>query len=239
MAVQRKVFRIEEGARWRARDGVAGNDTGSAECHREFMAAVQELRALVLPAAPADRSTLERARAQIAEAQAYKSELELIYAALEGTRDVNADAGADAFAGEHTARTARELHAIVAATEQATETILQAAEEIDRVIVALSASLNGEHAKGLAEHVQQRVVTIFEACNFQDLTGQRVGNVLTALKTIEHHAARLQSIWRNIETFKPVVLEAQDEHRYLNGPKLPDDPGHSSQADVDGMFGCG
>ena len=29
-----------------------------------------------------------------------------------------------------------------------------------------------------------------------------------------------------------------DERRYLNGPKLPEDRGHSTQDDIDGMFGC-
>jgi chemotaxis protein CheZ len=239
MAVQRKVFRIEEGARWRARDAVAGDGMESAERHREFMAALQALRALVLPAAPADRSTLERARAQIAEAQAYKSELELIHSAIQCTRDAAGGATTDAFAAEHTARTARELQAIVATTERATQTILQAVEQIDQAVIAMSASLNSEHANRLTQDVQQRLVTIFEACHFHDLTGQRVGNVLAALKAIEHHAARLKSIWQGVEAFKPVVFEEQGECRYLNGPKLPDDTGHSTQDDVDGMFGCG
>ena len=43
------------------------------------MAELQALRALIEPRAQVDRETMERARAQIAEAQAYKNELDLIY----------------------------------------------------------------------------------------------------------------------------------------------------------------
>jgi chemotaxis protein CheZ len=236
MAVQRKVFRIEESARGRARDAVASDGVDSAEHHREFTTALQS-RSLIVPAATVDRSALECARAQIAEAQAYKCELESIHAAIKRTRDTTGG-GADAFAAEHTGRAARELQAIVAATERATQAILQAAEEIDQTVVALSGSLKGEYAKGLAQDVRERVVAIFEACNFQDLTGQRVGNVLGVLKAVDDHAARLQSIWQGVEAFKPVVFEEADERRYLNGPKLPDDRGHSTQDDIDGMFGC-
>jgi chemotaxis protein CheZ len=236
MAVQRKVFRIEESGGG-ARDTVASDGVDSAERHREFMTALQSLRSLIVPAATVDRSALERARAQIAEAQTYKGELESIHAAITRTRDATGG-GASAFAAEHTGRAVRELQAIVVATERATQAVLQAAEEIDQTVVALSGSLKSEYAKGLAQDVQERVVAIFEACNFQDLAGQRVGNVLAALKAVDDHVAQLQSIWQGVEAFKPVVFGEADERRYLNGPKLPEDRGHSTQDDIDGMFGC-
>jgi chemotaxis protein CheZ len=82
------------------------------------------------------------------------------------------------------------------------------------------------------------VVQIFEACNFQDLTGQRVAHVLETLKFVEEHVGRLLAIWQGIEQFAPVVLgaDAGEDRRLLNGPKLPDDRGHASQDDIDGMF---
>jgi chemotaxis protein CheZ len=84
------------------------------------------------------------------------------------------------------------------------------------------------------------VVQIFEACNFQDLTGQRVSHVLETLKFVEEHVGRLLAIWHDVEQFTPVVLDAgaKDDRRFLNGPKLADDRGHSTQDDIDGMFRC-
>jgi len=98
--------------------------------------------------------------------------------------------------GTETARASRELAAIVGSTEQATQSILQAAEEIDQAANALSASVKGSHDQGLAHDVQDRVVQIFEACNFQDLTGQRVSHVLETLKFVEEHAP----LRRNVTT---------------------------------------
>ena len=102
------------------------------------------------------------------------------------------------------------------------------------------ASTKSGHDQGLASDIPDRVVQIFEACNFQDLTGQRVGHVLEALKFVEEHVARLLAIWHDVEQFKPVELDvpAEDDRRFLNGPKLAEDRGHSTQDDIDGMFRC-
>jgi hypothetical protein len=51
MPVQRKVFRIEEGARLRAAHGVAAGDAEGALQHREFMTEMQSLRELIGPRA--------------------------------------------------------------------------------------------------------------------------------------------------------------------------------------------
>jgi chemotaxis protein CheZ len=210
MPVQRKVFRIEEGARQQAAEAVAS----------------------------VDRDSLERARAQIAEAQAYKHELGLIHAAVGRTRNEMIALGADAAGGEQTARARRELAAIVGGTERATQSILQAAEDIDQAANTLSASIKNGHDQGLAHDIQDRVVQIFEACNFQDLTGQRVAHVLATLKIVEEHVARLMAIWHDVEQFKPVVFgdDGSADRRFLNGPKLPEDRGHSTQDDIDVMF---
>ena len=60
--------------------------------------------------------------------------------------------------GEQTARAHRELHAIVGGTEQATQSILQAAEAIDQAANTLTASVKGSHDQGLAHDIQDRVV---------------------------------------------------------------------------------
>jgi chemotaxis protein CheZ len=130
------------------------------------------------------------------------------------------------------------LQAIVSGTEQATQQVLQAAEDIDQSANTLSAALKSEHEQGLANDIRDRVVQIFEACNFQDLTGQRVGKVVESLAFLEEHVGRLMEIWRSIEQFKPVVFDepAKDDNKLLNGPKLAGEAGHSSQDDIDSLF---
>ncbi len=82
------------------------------------------------------------------------------------------------------------------------------------------------------------MVQIFEACNFQDLTGQRVGKVVETLAFLEEHVGRLMEIWRGVEQFKPVAFDEipEGDKKLLNGPKLAGDAGHSSQNDIDTLF---
>ncbi len=234
MPVQRKVFRIEEHMRPRAR-GVASADAREAQ-QSEFA---------TIPPKPAELEVAERplsarARAEMAEAQAFKAELVAIQEAIGRTAADMAALVAGTKDGGQASRVSRELAAIVTGTERATQAILQAAEEIDQSAHALSASLKPGHEQALAHDIQERVVRIFEVCNFQDLTGQRVSSVVTTLKFIEERIGRLFDIWQRVEHFRPLAgaRNDHDDSRFLNGPKLSDDGGHATQSEVDQIF-CG
>jgi chemotaxis protein CheZ len=233
MPVQRKVFRIEQHMRPRARGAMSVANTGAQ--HGEFASA---LRALVEPQTPSDREALARLRAEIAEAQAYKAELVAIHDAIDRTAVDMAALMAGTKDGGQASRVSRELAAIVTGTERATQAILQAAEEIDQSAHALAVALKSGHEQALAHDIQERVVSIFEVCNFQDLTGQRVSNVVTTLKFIEERIGRLFEIWQRVEHFRPATAgrDAEDESRFLNGPKLAEDGGHSTQSEIDQIF---
>ena len=83
------------------------------------------------------------------------------------------------------AHAAGKLGAAVDGMEKATQKILKSSEVIDESASALAASLKTDYQRGLAQDIQDHVVQIFEACNFQDLSGQRIGNVIETLNTIE------------------------------------------------------
>jgi chemotaxis protein CheZ len=93
---------------------------------------------------------------------------------------------------------------------------------------------------GIAQDIQDRVIQIFEACNFQDLTGQRITKVMATLKFIEDHVIRMMEIWGGIEAFKDFEDAAHATHdkeiRLVNGPRLEEDQGHASQDDIDALF---
>jgi chemotaxis protein CheZ len=238
LPVQRKVFRIEENARSSAPSALSAREAEDAMRHHEYMSELRALRALIEPRATS-RDTMERARAQLAEAQAYKHELEVIYSAVKRTRTEIGEANGHALNGAQVGRVGRELEAIVAGTEQATQDILKAAEDIERAANMLSAALKNEHEQDMAYDILDRVVQIFESCNFQDLTGQRVSKVLSTLQFIEQHVGRLMEIWQAVEQFEPLVTDqpGDGDRRFLNGPKLANEPGHSSQDEVDEIFG--
>ena len=94
--------------------------------------------------------------------------------------------------------------------------------------------------KILSEEIQERVVSIFEACNFQDLTGQRISKVMTTMKFIENHITVMMDIWGGVDAIKahapPIVDDRDDDAKLLNGPKLDGDAGHASQNDIDALF---
>ncbi len=70
-----------------------------------------------------------------------------------------------------------ELDAIVGHTAQATNAILESCETLDEV----SATVVGDAAAKL----QDATTRIYEACSFQDITGQRITKIVATLKTIE------------------------------------------------------
>ena len=72
-----------------------------------------------------------------------------------------------------------ELEAVVQATEQAANQIMEAAEAIGTWIE--QASANPE----IVDAITQRLNAIFEACTFQDLTGQRIRRAIEHLERVE------------------------------------------------------
>ena len=107
-----------------------------------------------------------------------------------------------------------ELDAIVEHTATATNAILNSCEILDEV----AGSLSGE----LASKLQDATTRIYEACSFQDITGQRITKVVTTLKAIEAKVAQIVTTFGSSE--KPPVEEItadQGEAALLNGPQLP------------------
>jgi chemotaxis protein CheZ len=123
-----------------------------------------------------------------------------------------------------------ELDAIVEATARATNEILDACETFESV----SASLGGE----AAEQLQAATTRIYEACSFQDITGQRITKIVTTLKTIEDRIGAI------VNTFsdrlpgearqKAPSPEPEGEAALLNGPQLPGNG--VDQAEIDRLL---
>ncbi len=109
-----------------------------------------------------------------------------------------------------------ELDAIVDATEVATNAILDAAERLE----ALAPLLDSE----VADRLSEVTTTIYESCNFQDLTGQRITKVVKMLKAIEQRVDTLVKVFgadiRENATPAPAKAAPTDED-LLNGPQLP------------------
>jgi chemotaxis protein CheZ len=255
MPVHRRRFRIEQ-----ALVGdvpmPSADDGDVSPMHREIMSELRAIRAQmgrpvngaatetigesVTRGVAETNAMLETYRAQIEQCEKLKVELDLIHDAITRTKREIAVLHGKSFSGEEMAKVTGELGAVVGGTEEATQQILEAAEAIDNAATALSKVTSPDQQKLLSEEIGERVVSIFEACNFQDLTGQRINKVMTTMKFIENHITVMMDIWGGVDAIKahaPAIVDDRvGDDRLLNGPKLDGDEGHASQNDIDALF---
>jgi chemotaxis protein CheZ len=126
----------------------------------------------------------------------------------------------------------QELGSVVTATASATHTIMTAAEEI----------LGSQEQTGdrYRSQVETKLLEIFEACAFQDLTGQRIGRVVDALNQLEKRLGRFANAVNARDTNaapdpEETLRQARREMLLLNGPQ--DDGDGIAQDDIDKLFG--
>lgn len=122
-----------------------------------------------------------------------------------------------------------ELDAIVGHTAQATNEILDCCETLEGV----AAKIGGTEAEAL----QGAITRIYEACSFQDITGQRISKVVAALKAIEARVAAVTSGFLPGHAAPAPTASSEGEtegRRLANGPQLPG--AGVSQADIDKLL---
>jgi chemotaxis protein CheZ len=210
--VQRKVFRVEQmvGAR-RARDVVQSPQSDQV--------AVSE--------------TTPAPEAQVAP----QHELSALHALVaRNTRTLMAliNDGKD----RRMARAAGELAVAVESMETATQKVLASVEAVDDCARVLVSALTDDYHHGLAQDIQDHVVRVYEACNFQDLAGQRIGKVIATLVMVEEQLAVMIENCSKVTSAARLDTAAgsQPSGDLLNGPRLDGDGGHASQQDIDLMF---
>jgi len=241
MPIHRRRYRIEQAVT----SGAPMADFAEADVgpmHREIMTELRAIRAQMagsgyvpnpgpnaamaaLDASAARevaeaRALLETYRAQIEQCEKLKIELDLIHDAIDRTKREIAVLHGKSFNGEEMAKVNGELGAVVGGTEEATQQILEAAEAIDQSAAAIASVTSPDQQKILSEEIQDKVIAIFEACNFQDL--------------------QMMDIWGGVDEIKshaPAILDTREgDAKLLNGPKADGDAGHASQDDIDALF---
>ncbi|MAA96849.1 MAG: chemotaxis protein [Stappia sp.] len=124
----------------------------------------------------------------------------------------------------------RELDAIVEATESATVTIMEAAETIMG-----ADDMSESDYRAL---VNDKMIEVFEACSFQDITGQRISKVVGTLNAIDRRVSGFVERLRIAETDESPEEETEEERRkrelILHGPQHEGEG--VSQADIDSMM---
>ena len=166
-----------------------------------------------------------------------RRELETIHRAIDRNKHEPASLHAHSETGHRVTRAAHALGAAIGGMEKATQQILRAAESIDEGGRALQVAIKTDYERNLAQDIQEQVVRIYEACNFQDLSGQHITKAMDTLNFIERHVARMIDVLDGIERSEHKDAARPPLGRSLvNGPKLDGDSGHVSQDDIDAMF---
>lgn len=130
---------------------------------------------------------------------------------------------------EHISIASDELDQVLQTTEQAANTIMDNGD----IIMEKVGAMEGEDAQA----IMAATANIFEACNFQDLTGQRIRKVMQTMEYLEQRLLNLTGAGdeeTNGATGKVPSKSNRPDEELMNGPgKLGETP---SQADIDALF---
>lgn len=129
-----------------------------------------------------------------------------------------------------------QLDAIVQATEKATNTIMAAMERNDDIIEKIRAKTKSKKLQELCDQLIENDNEVFEACSFQDITGQRVNKVVKSITYVEDRVTALVDVWGKDELDKIVTkaTEKTEDEKLLEGPQM--EGKGLSQSEVDALF---
>lgn len=131
---------------------------------------------------------------------------------------------------------AMELDAIVLATENATNEILNSTEDIGDLLDKMKERSDDVGIQAMIDEAMGKTINIMEACNFQDLSGQRTTKVIKTIQYLEERILSMIDIW-GAEGFKGIEVDKEileGDAALLNGPQ--DEVKAIDQADIDALF---
>lgn len=247
-SAQKRIFRIERNNPLNVTPDVAPA-TDEESRHKEILDAIADLKSSGIsvsgtqkaPPVQTESQFLIDFKKELADARHLREELNEISQSISETKREIATLHHTNFGDNTDVQVADELDAVVLATEHATDNILTAAENVDANARDLAARLSGTEHEDMILDIQDQTIKIFEACNFQDLTGQRVQKVLETMKFIEGHIDKMITIWGGLDNFLDISPDSLNkkvgDDALLSGPGLDDDGAiRSSQDDIDSLF---
>jgi chemotaxis protein CheZ len=207
----------------------------------EILSVVQDLKRSFDPIKVQAADGIEIYKREINDVYRLRGELDSMKEAIESTKREIASLYKTEHDGKGMRRVAGELDAVVEATEEATSRILGAAEDIETSANMLRSAGVETGNNDCIGTILEKTVTLYEACNFQDLTGQRITKIVNVLKFVEDRLDNMIEVWGGLNALKdfidPSLMASEDdESSLLNGPKLGGDKGHVGQNDIDDLF---
>jgi chemotaxis protein CheZ len=213
---------------------------------RSVLAKLDELGAMIQPTQSVISNIADAYRREVIEVMKLRDEMEKIQTAITETKRQVVSLHTSATQAVKVNHAAGELGAVVLDTESATNKILAAAEKVEMLAGVIQSEVTLESKNQRAGEIAGVVMGIYEACNFQDLTGQRISRVCETLAFIENRVERMTEIWGGLDSLSSIMTEElnafQEEHDALGthalamGPALAGSETHVGQDDIDALF---
>ncbi len=133
-----------------------------------------------------------------------------------------------------------QLDAIVGATEDATQSILEHMETVDELVEKLRGADKAADREALCDQINEKTMAAIEACTFQDITGQRVTKIVRSMKFVEERVNVMIDLWGHDEINRLAsefaeVTKPEGDAALLNGPALKKEAS-ISQDEIDKLF---
>lgn len=140
--------------------------------------------------------------------------------------------------------TLEQLDALAFEIAGATEQMMTAGEKIQKAADALSAKAKDRGTKTQLSRITQGTGDLFEACSFQDITGQRLGKITRTVGAIEAGVQSVSALAGGSGVKKcsgqasgkgKLGIDRMDSGLALEGPQI--DGPEVSQSEIDKLFG--
>lgn len=172
------------------------------------------------------RSVLGTIDKDSAESAKLHSELSTLAAYIENMRSELAQLRSIEISHNHIPTATDELDAVVGETAKATGTIMDICDKIERI----AGDVGAPHGPELSA----AVTSIYEACTFQDITGQRINKVVKTLKNIESKVTEIVNAFGHTQAPGISAPDAKEDGGLLNGPQL--NGPKTSQEEIDKLL---
>ncbi len=127
--------------------------------------------------------------------------------------------GVDDITDSHIPAASDELEAVVVHTASATDRILAVCETLDALAEGLG-DRRGPTRADAARGLRIATTEVYEACGFQDVTGQRISKVVGALQAIDVKVTRIMEAFGDRRR-APDPRRPAPPRVLLQGPQLP------------------
>jgi chemotaxis protein CheZ len=213
---------------------------------QKVLTKLDELGNRLLPTQSIITNIAEAYRREVLEVVKLKDEMRQIQTAIQETKKQVVSLHSGATSNVTVNNAAGELGAVVIDTEGATNKILGAAEHIEMLAGVIQSEVSVENKNRRAGEIAAEIMSIYEACNFQDLTGQRIARVCETLEFVERKVSRMADIWGGLDSLSAImeneIKAFEDERRALGthglaaGPAMAGSNDHVAQDDIDALF---